>query len=48
MPQDDLRTRLGREGLNSLLRDPRYLNADNPEHKRVVAMVARAFELVFD
>ena len=39
---------MGCEGLNSLLRDPRYLNADDPEHKRVVAMVARAFELVFD
>ena len=38
---------MGCEGLNNLLRDPRYLN-DDPEHKRVVAMVGRAFELVFD
>ena len=48
MPKEDFRTRLGREGLNSLLRDPRYFNADDPEHKQVVGMVARAFELVFD
>ena len=48
MPQEDFRTRLGREGLNSLIRDPRYLNADDPEHKQVVDMVTRAFQLVFD
>ena len=34
-------------GLNGLLRDPRYLDADDPEHKQVVDMVARAFEPVF-
>ena len=26
MPQEDFRTRLGREGLKSLMRDPRYLD----------------------
>ena len=30
------------------MRDPRYFNAGDPEHKQVVGMVARAFELVFD
>ena len=48
MPKEDFRTRLGRAGLNSLLRDQRTLNADDHEHKQVVGMVARAFELVFD
>ena len=48
MPQEDFRTRLGREGLKSLMRDPRYLDGAHPEHKRVVAAVTRAFELVFD
>ena len=48
MPQEDFRTRLGREGLKSLMRDPRYLDGTHPEHKRVVAAVTRAFELVFD
>ena len=48
MPQEDFRTRLGREGLKSLMRDPRYLDGTLPEHKRVVATLARAFELVFD
>ncbi len=42
----DSRTSIGRAGLMSLMGDPRYTDADHPEHDRVVDMIRRGFEIV--
>ena len=42
----DKRTSVGRAGLMSLMGDPRYTDADHPEHDMVVDMIRRGFEMV--
>ncbi|MCZ6482094.1 MAG: hypothetical protein O6757_02445 [Alphaproteobacteria bacterium] len=42
----DSRTSIGRAGLMSLMGDPRYTDADHPEHDMVVDMIRRGFEMV--
>ena len=42
------RRRLGQAGLDSLMRDPRYLDGNHGEHGAVVDLVRRGFQLVFD
>ncbi|MCH9051812.1 MAG: hypothetical protein IIA72_12120 [Proteobacteria bacterium] len=42
----DSRTSIGRAGLMSLMGDPRYTDANHPEHDRVVDLIRRGFELV--
>jgi hypothetical protein len=44
---DDPPRRLGRAGLDALMRDPRYFDPDHPEHGQVVDLVRRGFEIVF-
>ncbi|MEE8562489.1 MAG: hypothetical protein V3S92_02600, partial [Alphaproteobacteria bacterium] len=44
----DRRRRPGQAGLNSLMRDPRYLDGNHGEHGAVVGLVRRGFQLVFD
>lgn len=45
---DDPARRLGRAGLDALMRDPRYMDGGHPEHPGVLDAVRRGFELVFD
>ena len=42
----DSRTSIGRAGLMSLMGDPRYTDANHPEHDMVVDMIRRGFEMV--
>ncbi len=42
----DSRTSIGRAGLMSLMGDPRYTDANHPEHDRVVDLIRRGFEMV--
>ncbi len=42
----DSRDSIGRAGLMSLMGDPRYTDADHPEHDPVVDMIRRGFEMV--
>ena len=42
----DSRDSIGRAGLMSLMGDPRYTDADHPEHDMVVDMIRRGFEMV--
>jgi hypothetical protein len=41
------RARLGRAGLDSLMRDARYWDADHPEHEALVDLMRGGFDLVF-
>ncbi len=47
-PASERRQRLGKSGLHSLMRDPRYFDANHKEHSAMVDLVRRGFELVFD
>jgi hypothetical protein len=47
MPEP-FRTRIARAGLTSLMRDPRYNDANEPEHGALVDLVQRGFQMVFD
>ena len=42
----DSRDSIGRAGLMSLMGDPRYTDANHPEHDMVVDMIRRGFEMV--
>ena len=42
----DKRDSIGRAGLMSLMGDPRYTDANHPEHDRVVDLIRRGFEMV--
>ena len=42
----DSRTSIGRAGPMSLMGDPRYTNANHPEHDMVVDLIRRGFEMV--
>ncbi len=44
---DDPPRQLGRAGLDALMRDPRRLDGNHPEHGPVVDMIQRGFDLVF-
>ncbi len=48
MPKHPFRTEIARAGLESLMADPRYFDADHPEHRSMVVMVQRGFQLIFD
>ena len=42
----DKRDSIGRAGLMSMMGDPRYTDADHPEHDMVVDLIRRGFEMV--
>ncbi len=42
----DSRDSIGRAGLMSLMGDPRYTDADHPEHDMVLDLIRRGFEMV--
>ena len=46
-PAQALRTLIGRAGLNSLMQDPRYWDANHPDHNALVDMMHAGFGLVF-
>ncbi|TDI64931.1 MAG: hypothetical protein E2O90_08620 [Alphaproteobacteria bacterium] len=48
MPKHPFRTRIARAGLDGLMADPRYFDADHPEHRAMVDMVQRGFQMIFD
>ena len=48
MPKHPFKTRVARAGLDSLMADPRYFDANHPEHGAMVDMVQRGFQMIFD
>ncbi len=48
MPKHPFRTRIARAGLDSLMADRRYFDADHPEHGAMVDKVQRGFQMIFD
>ena len=38
---------IARAGLGSLMADPRYFDANHPEHGAMIDMVQRGFQLIF-
>ncbi len=46
-PAQALRTLIGRAGLDSLMQDPRYWDANHPDHGKLVDMMHAGFGLVF-
>ncbi|MCZ6446767.1 MAG: hypothetical protein O7F75_03870 [Alphaproteobacteria bacterium] len=48
MPKHPFRTRIAHAGLDSLMTDPRYFDANQPEHGAMLDMVQRGFQLLLD
>ena len=48
MSKHPLRNKIAKAGLDSLMKDPRYFDANHPEHANLVDLVQRGFQMIFD